>query len=228
MSAKYPVLPIAGGTLVRVFASVLAFVTRWLKELLEARRHRREANVLAGLDRRMLADIGITACRRARRLFRALLGRSDCALRERALERRLNHLRCAAPNSISAAARSLSDQSGAVRLCDEQSKRPIPLIGRSIRHPRSSPSRGWIRARRPPAGAIIPTKFCAASHCRSVPAQPQASALTYMRASQPALGSDRARMQTPFRLGPRSQWRCWRLLARRMRKAGSIDAAVII
>ena len=48
MSAKYPVLPIAGGTLVRVFASVLAFVTRWLKELLEARRHRREANVLAG------------------------------------------------------------------------------------------------------------------------------------------------------------------------------------
>jgi uncharacterized protein YjiS (DUF1127 family) len=60
MSAKYPVLPIAGGALVRVFASVLAFVTRWLKELLEARRHRREANVLAGLDRRMLADIGIT------------------------------------------------------------------------------------------------------------------------------------------------------------------------
>src|SRR5262245_9680058 len=60
MSAKFPMLPIAGGTLVGVFASLLALVTRWLKELAEARRHRREANALIGLDQRMLADIGIT------------------------------------------------------------------------------------------------------------------------------------------------------------------------
>ena len=60
MSANYPVLPVAGGTLARVFASLLALVTRWLKELAEARKHRREARVLVGLDRRMLADIGIT------------------------------------------------------------------------------------------------------------------------------------------------------------------------
>ena len=52
MSAQYPVLPVAGGTLLRAFASLLALVTQWLKELARARRHRREANALAGLDRR--------------------------------------------------------------------------------------------------------------------------------------------------------------------------------
>jgi uncharacterized protein YjiS (DUF1127 family) len=60
MSANYPVLPVGGSALVRVFASVLAVVTHWLKEFARARRHRRQANVLAGLDRHMLADIGIT------------------------------------------------------------------------------------------------------------------------------------------------------------------------
>ncbi len=52
MSAQYPVLPIAGGTLVRVFASLLAMVAHWLKMMARALRHRREANALAGLDRR--------------------------------------------------------------------------------------------------------------------------------------------------------------------------------
>ena len=60
MSAPYPVLPVAGGALLRALASLVALVTYWLKELARARRHRREANALAGLDRRMLADIGIT------------------------------------------------------------------------------------------------------------------------------------------------------------------------
>jgi uncharacterized protein YjiS (DUF1127 family) len=60
MNANIPVLPIAGGTLVRAFLAVLAFVTRWLKSFARARRHRREAAVLAGLDRRMLADIGLS------------------------------------------------------------------------------------------------------------------------------------------------------------------------
>ena len=60
MSANYPVVPVGGSALLRVFASVLAVITHWLKEFARARRHRREANVLAGLDRRMLADIGIT------------------------------------------------------------------------------------------------------------------------------------------------------------------------
>jgi len=59
MSENIPVLPIAGGTLVRAFLAVLAFVTRWLKAFARARRHRREAAALAGLDRHMLADIGL-------------------------------------------------------------------------------------------------------------------------------------------------------------------------
>ncbi|HEX9071545.1 MAG TPA: DUF1127 domain-containing protein [Pseudolabrys sp.] len=91
MSANYPVSPVAGGTLLRAFASVLALVTRWLKELVEARRHRRQANMLAGLDRRMLTDIGITRSD-VRDAFSAPFWDDPTALlRERALERRLNH-----------------------------------------------------------------------------------------------------------------------------------------
>lgn len=60
MSANFPVLPLAGSTLLRVSFAALALVTHWLKRLAQARRHRRDARVLAGLDRRMLADIGIT------------------------------------------------------------------------------------------------------------------------------------------------------------------------
>jgi len=91
MSANYPVLPVAGGTLVRVFASVLALVTRWLKELLEARRHRREANMLVGLDQRMLADIGITRADLRDAFSEPFWDDPTTLLRERALERRLNH-----------------------------------------------------------------------------------------------------------------------------------------
>ena len=43
MSANYPDLPLGGSALLRVFASVLAVVTHWLKEFARARRHRREA-----------------------------------------------------------------------------------------------------------------------------------------------------------------------------------------
>ena len=111
MSAKYPVLPIAGGTLVRVFASVLAFVTRWLKELLEARRHRREANVLAGLDRRMLADIGITRADVHDAFSEPFWDDPTALLREGALERRLNNVVRRAEFDIGSR-RSLSDQSG--------------------------------------------------------------------------------------------------------------------
>ena len=59
-TARYPILPLAGSTLLRAFASLLALVAYWLKQLAQARRHRREARALAGLDRYMLADIGIT------------------------------------------------------------------------------------------------------------------------------------------------------------------------
>jgi uncharacterized protein YjiS (DUF1127 family) len=59
MSANVPVLPIAGATALRGSFSVLALVARWLKDLSRARRHRREARALAGLDQRMLADMGV-------------------------------------------------------------------------------------------------------------------------------------------------------------------------
>jgi uncharacterized protein YjiS (DUF1127 family) len=91
MSAKFPVLPIAGGTLVRVFASLLALVTRWLKELAEARRHRREANALIGLDQRMLADIGITRADVRDAFSEPFWDDPTTLLRERAIERRLSH-----------------------------------------------------------------------------------------------------------------------------------------
>src|SRR6478609_2718109 len=92
MSAQYPVLPVAGGALLRAFASLVALVTRWLKELLEARRHRREANVLVGLDRRMLADIGITRADVRDAFSEPFWDDPTALLRERALERRLNHV----------------------------------------------------------------------------------------------------------------------------------------
>lgn len=59
MSTNIPAVPVAGGTLLRAFLAMLAFVARWLKDFARARRHRREAGALAGLDSRMLADIGV-------------------------------------------------------------------------------------------------------------------------------------------------------------------------
>jgi uncharacterized protein YjiS (DUF1127 family) len=92
MSANYPVLPVGGSTLLRVFASVLAVVTHWLKEFARARRHRREANVLAGLDRQMLADIGITRTDVRDAFSEPFWDDPTALLRERALERRLSRV----------------------------------------------------------------------------------------------------------------------------------------
>jgi len=60
MNANIPVLPIAGGTLVRALLALVALVASWLKRFSRARQNRRQATVLAGLDRHILADIGIT------------------------------------------------------------------------------------------------------------------------------------------------------------------------
>ena len=90
MSANYPVLPVAGSALLRVFASVLALVTFWLKEWARVRRHRREAHVLAGLDRRMLADIGLTRADVRDAFSEPFWDDPTALLRERAIERRLS------------------------------------------------------------------------------------------------------------------------------------------
>ena len=90
MSVNIPVLPIAGGTLVRAFASLLAIVTRWLKKLLRTRRHWHEATTLASLDRRMLADLGITRADLRDAFSEPFWEDPTALLRERAIERRLN------------------------------------------------------------------------------------------------------------------------------------------
>jgi uncharacterized protein YjiS (DUF1127 family) len=90
MSAKFPVLPIAGGALVRAFASLVALVAYWLKIVARARRHRREARQLAKLDRRMLADIGITRADVNDAFSEPFWEDPTALLRERAIERRMN------------------------------------------------------------------------------------------------------------------------------------------
>ena len=90
MSANYPILPLGGSMLIRAFASVVALLTHWLKELAKARRHRREASVLAGVDQRMLADIGITRSDVRDAFSEPFWDDPTALLRERALERRLN------------------------------------------------------------------------------------------------------------------------------------------
>ncbi|MBI1204745.1 MAG: DUF1127 domain-containing protein [Rhodopseudomonas sp.] len=88
-TAPYPVLPIAAGTLARVFAAVLASVVLSSKAFARALRHRREAQVLARLDRHMLADIGLTRSD-VQDAFSAPLWQDPTALlRERAIERRM-------------------------------------------------------------------------------------------------------------------------------------------
>jgi uncharacterized protein YjiS (DUF1127 family) len=90
MSANYPVLPVAGGAVLRVLASLLALVTYWLKQVARARRHRREAAMLAGLDRRMLADIGISRADLRDAFSEPFWEDPTALLRERATDRRLS------------------------------------------------------------------------------------------------------------------------------------------
>ena len=116
MSANYPVLPVGGSALLRVFASVLAVVTHWLKEFARARRHRRQANVLAGLDRHMLADIGITRTDVRDAFSEPFWDDPTALLRERALERRLSH-------AVSEARTTRVDASGGRRQTGPHAKR---------------------------------------------------------------------------------------------------------
>ncbi len=90
MSANIPVLPIAGGTLVRALASLLAVVTHWVKKLIRARHHWNEASTLANLDRRMLDDLGITRADLRDAFSEPFWEDPTALLRERAIERRMN------------------------------------------------------------------------------------------------------------------------------------------
>ncbi len=90
MNAKIPVLPLAGGTLVRALLALVSLVTYWLKQFARVRRNRREARMLAGLDRHMLADIGITRADLRDAFSEPFWDDPTALLRERAIERRLN------------------------------------------------------------------------------------------------------------------------------------------
>jgi uncharacterized protein YjiS (DUF1127 family) len=90
MNAQIPVLPVAGATLVRASFALVALVAYWLKQFARARRHRREVRVLAGLDHRMLADIGITRSDLRDAFSEPFWDDPTALLRERAIERRLS------------------------------------------------------------------------------------------------------------------------------------------
>jgi uncharacterized protein YjiS (DUF1127 family) len=60
MTAGIPVLPLAGATLARGFIGLSEQFARAANAVARAMRNRRDARILAGLDRHMLADIGIT------------------------------------------------------------------------------------------------------------------------------------------------------------------------
>jgi uncharacterized protein YjiS (DUF1127 family) len=90
MTTHIPVLPVAAGTLLRAFLSLLALVTLWVKNVQRARRHRREAMALAGLDQNILADIGLNRSDLSDAFATPFWEDPTLLLRERAIERRVN------------------------------------------------------------------------------------------------------------------------------------------
>ena len=60
MRTYTPVLPLGAAIPARAFGSFAAAAARAVKAFVRARRNRRDALALAGLDRSMLKDIGIT------------------------------------------------------------------------------------------------------------------------------------------------------------------------
>ncbi|RDV05667.1 DUF1127 domain-containing protein [Undibacter mobilis] len=93
MTTAYPVLPLAAGTLARVLGNVLNFAVVSVKAATRAIRHRRDARMLAGLDSRMLADIGITRSDVNDAFAAPLWEDPTTLLSERAIERRMNRAR---------------------------------------------------------------------------------------------------------------------------------------
>jgi len=97
MAVKIPILPLALSAGLRASLALLALVTRWLKGVARARRHRREMRSLAGLECRMLADMGITRSDVADAFSEPFWEDPTSLLRERALERRVYRTTLSAP-----------------------------------------------------------------------------------------------------------------------------------
>lgn len=92
MRTYFPVLPIAAGTLARGLATIATALAQQLKALVRARRNRRTAVALAGLDGRMLKDIGITRADVNDAFSSSFWEDPTLLLRERAIERRMNRV----------------------------------------------------------------------------------------------------------------------------------------
>ena len=79
-------------------ASLVALVTHWLKRLARARRTAARPTFLAGLDRHMLADIGLTRSDLRDAFSEPFWEDPTALLRERAIERRMNRSCHAGPD----------------------------------------------------------------------------------------------------------------------------------
>ena len=90
MRTFFTTLPIGAGTLARGLAVITTALTHSLKALARARRNRKEAAALAGLDRRMLKDIGISRSDLNDAFSSPFWEDPTSLLRQRAIERRMN------------------------------------------------------------------------------------------------------------------------------------------
>ncbi len=89
MRTYTPVLPLGAAIPARAFGSFAAAAARAVKAFVRARRNRREALALAGLDRSMLKDIGITRADLNDAFSSPFWEDPTAILKERAIERRL-------------------------------------------------------------------------------------------------------------------------------------------
>jgi uncharacterized protein YjiS (DUF1127 family) len=87
-----PVLPLGAAIPVRAFGSLAAAAARAVKAFVRARRNRRDALALAGLDRSMLKDIGISRADLNDAFSSPFWEDPTAILKERAIERRLGRV----------------------------------------------------------------------------------------------------------------------------------------
>jgi len=111
MRTYTPVLPLGATIPVRAFGSFAAAAARAVKAFIRARRNRREALALAGLDRSMLKDIGITRADLNDAFSSPFWEDPTAILKERAIERRLGRALKRSP-SISPGRPTQSDNTG--------------------------------------------------------------------------------------------------------------------
>ncbi len=105
------ILPLGAAIPVRAFGSFAAAAARAVKAFVRARRNRRDALALAGLDRSMLKDIGISRADLNDAFSSPFWEDPTAILKERAIERRLGRTLKRSP-SISPAGPAQNDSTG--------------------------------------------------------------------------------------------------------------------